>query len=198
MICSAWVLVSAEQRTESPSRVGPRQPLSGRGQTASEQDKVVVRRVFDDLLDKGRYELINTIYTRDCPVHSGNKRSRLEEAVAEGKGWREAAPGLRMTIDEMSTRGEKVLVSWTAMGAQTGQGNGLRPSGKHFVIHGRSEFRVVNGRIAEVWNHWNRDDLYRQVGVSPRLGRLFDKVLELWSSVNALANEHPVSVSLQH
>jgi predicted ester cyclase len=164
--------------------VGPRPP--GRGQTASEQDKVVVRRVFDDLLSKGRYELVDTLYTRDCPVHAGNKSSKLEEAVAEGKGWRDAAPNLRMTIGEMSTRGDKVLVSWTAMGAQTGQGNGLRSSGKRFVIHGRSEFRVVNGRIAEVWNHWDRDDLYRQVGVNPKLGRLFDRLLELWSSANAL------------
>jgi predicted ester cyclase len=197
MVCGAWVLGSAEQRTTvSPS--SPRQPLPGRGQTASEQGKVAVRRVFDDLFNQGRYELIDTIYTRDCPVHSGNKSSRLEEAVAEGKGWREAAPDLRMTIGEMSARGDKVLVSWTAMGTHTGQGNGLRPSGKRLVIHGRSEFRVVNGRIAEVWNHWNRDQLYRQVGVNPKLGRLFGKVLELWSSVSGLANVHPLSVSLQY
>jgi predicted ester cyclase len=182
----------------SPSKVGPRQPLPGRGPTPPEQGKVVVRRVFDDLLSQGRYELIDTIYTRDCAVHSGSKGSRLEEAVAEGKGWRDAAPDLRVTIGEMSTRGDKVLVSWTAMGTQTGQGNGLRPSGKHFVIHGRSEFRVVNGRIGEVWNHWSREDLYRQIGVNPKLGRLFDKVLELWSSLNGRANEHPLSVSLQY
>jgi predicted ester cyclase len=180
-VCGAWVLGSAAQRTTvPPSQVAPRQPLPGRGQTAPEQGKVVVRRVFDDLFNRGRYELVDTIYTRDCLVHSGNKSSGLEEAVAEGKGWREAAPGLRMTIGGMSTRGDKVLVSWTAMGAQTGQGNGLRPSGKRFVIHGRSEFRVVNGRIAEVWNHWDRDDLYRQLGVSPKLGRLLDEILELW------------------
>jgi predicted ester cyclase len=199
MVCGALVLGSAGQRTTvSPSGVGPRQAQPGRGQTSPEKGKVVARRVFDDLWNQGRYELIDTIYTRDCAVHSGNQRSRLEEAVAEGKGWREAAPDLRMTIGEVSTRGDKVLVSWTAMGTQTGQGNGLRPSGKHFVIHGRSEFRLVNGRIAEVWNHWNRDDLYRQLGVNPRLGRLFDKVLELWSSVKGLASEHPLSVSLQY
>jgi predicted ester cyclase len=187
MVCSAWVLGLVEQRTTaSPSNLGPRQPLPGRGQAAAEPG-IVVRRVFDDLLNKGRYELIDTIYTRDCRVHSGNKSSRLEAAVAEGKGWREAAPDLQVTIGEMSARGEKVLVSWTAMGVQTGRGNGLRPSGKHFVIHGRSEFRVVNGRIAEVWNHWNRDDLYRQVGVNPKVAHLFEMVRELGRHLAAAA-----------
>lgn len=188
-------LIQSSPTVVSPSMPGPRRPLPGRGPTASERDKAVVRRVFEDLFNQGRYELIDTIYSRDCPVHSGNRTSRLEEAVAEGKGYRDAAPDLRMTIGAVSTRGDKVLVSWTAIGAQTGQGNGLRPSGKHFVVHGRSEFRVVDGRIAEVWNHWDRDALYRQLGVNPKLGRLFDDLLELWSSVRGLAGDHRLSGS---
>jgi predicted ester cyclase len=206
MVLSAWVLRSAKgvqagggtsgrmtQRTTSPSELGP----GRKGQPASPQDEAVVRRVFDDLFNGGRYELTGTIYTQDCSVHFGGKTSRLEDSVTEGKGWREAAPDVHMTIGTMSTRGDKVLVSWTAMGTNTGQGNGLRPSGKHFVIHGRSQFRVVNGKIAEVWNHWNRDSLYRQLGVNPRLGRLYDEIQELWSSFNGLANARPLSASLQ-
>jgi predicted ester cyclase len=204
--CSAWFLGSAGQRTAVSQPIAePRQALYGqgpgggpgsraeRGRTPSEESKIVVRKLFDDVWNNGRYELIDTIYARTCPVHSANKTARLEDALAEGKGWREAAPDLHMTLGEMTTQGNRVLVSWTATGTHTGHGNGLRPTGNHVVVHGRSEFRVVDGRIVEVWNHWNRGDLYRQLGVNPRLGLLFDKVMDLWSFVNGLAGAHPLA-----
>jgi hypothetical protein len=121
--CSVWVLGSAEQRTTAAqSMVEPRQALfgqgpgggpasrAGRGQSASEQSKAVVRRVYEELFNQGRYELIDTIYARHCPVHSGNRSSKLEDALAEGKGWREAAPDLHMAIGAMSAQGDRVLV----------------------------------------------------------------------------------------
>ena len=143
----------------------------------------VVRRVFDDLFNNGSYGVAGTICARSCTVHTGNRSSTLEDTVAEGKGWRAAAPDLHMTINQVTTRGKRVVVTWTATGTHTGSGNGLQPSGKHLVVHGRSEFRVVNGKITEVWNHWNRDALYRQVGVNPKLGRLIDTVQDVWSAV---------------
>lgn len=209
MVWSAFALTlaAAEQRKPiSPASpaLEERRLAPGQVQVAPEErNKVVVRRVFDDLFSRGRYEIINKIYTEDCLVHHGGKRSRLEEAVAEGKGWRQAAPDLLMTVDEMSSRGDKVIVAWTARGTHRGQGNGLRPSGKHFLIRGRSEFRLAYGKIAEVWNTYDRDDLFRQIGVNPKLGRLLDIGQDLWLSVNRILthevpHEYSISVSLHY
>jgi predicted ester cyclase len=184
---------SAGQRPPAP-KVQPTLPPAGQvrpGQQApnpqaqAEQDKAVVRRVFDDLFSRGRYEAIDQIYTRDCSVHHRGQFFNLDQAVTEGKGWRSAAPDLRMTADQMSVQGNIVTVQWTAQGTHTGRGNGLvKPTGKRILIRGSSQFRVVNGKIAEVWNEYDRDEIFRQLGVNPKVGRLFDASQAVWLSVN--------------
>ena len=144
-------------------------------QTA-EQNKAVVRQVFDDLFTRGRYDLIDKVYSRDCVVHYKNRLYKLEESVSEGKGWRSAAPDLQMIAEQMKVEGNLVDVSWTAKGTHTGRGNGLtKPTGKHILVHGNSRFRVVNGKIAEVWNNYDRNEVFRQLGVSPTMGCFYEE-----------------------
>src|SRR5215472_1806923 len=197
--------VSAEQRRPAP-QVQPTLPPVGQArpgqpmpnpQAQAEQNKAVVRRVFDDLFSRGRYEAIGQIYTPDCSVHHGGNLFRLDEAVTEGKGWRSAAPDLRMTADQMSAQGDIVTVFWTPQGTHTGQGNGLlKPTGKRVLIRGQSRFRVANGKIAEVWNEYDRDSIFRQLGVNPKVGRLFDASQAVWLSVNRFFTGAPESARL--
>jgi len=149
-----------------------------------ERNKVVVRKVFDDLFSHGRYEEIPQIYARNCVVHHDNKTSKLDESIAEGKGWRAAAPDMVMTANKIDISGDMVMVDWTAHGTNTGKGNGVPATGKRFVIHGNSRFRLVNGQIVEVWNNYSRDELFRQLGVNPTLGHLYEKTQELVAAVN--------------
>jgi len=166
-----------------PGQVQPGQP--GKVQPPSaEQNKVMVRRVFDDLFTRGRYELVDQIYTKDCAAHSGNRTMRLEQAVAEGKGWRSAAPDLLMSVDRMEAERDFVMVDWTAKGTNTGKGNGVPATGKRILIHGKSRFRVVNGKIAEVWYNYDRDDLFKQLGVPPKLGHLYDSAQDFLFALN--------------
>ena len=152
-----------------------------------EQHKAVTRRVFDDLFNSGRYEAISEIYSKDCIVHHNNKTTSLDQTVSEGKGWRSAAPDLRMTPDEMSVQGDIVTVSWTAQGTHTGKGNGLvRPTGKRILVHGNSRFRIVNGKIAEVWNNYDRNEVFRQLGVSPTMAFLYDKAEDVQLAFNRI------------
>lgn len=160
---------------------------AGEQNKAAEQNKAVVRQVFDDLFSRGRYELIGKIYTQDCVVHHNNRLYKLEESVAEGKGWRSAAPDLQMTADQMTVKGDMVTVAWTGRGTHTGRGNGLmKPTGKHILVHGSSRFRVVNGKIAEVWNNYDRNDIFKQIGVSPTMAFFYDETEGLRLAVSRL------------
>ena len=166
----------------------PVQPrLPGQVKASPEQHKAVTRRVFDDLFNSGRYEAISEIYSKDCIVHHNGKTTSLDQAVSEGKGWRSAAPDLRMTPDEMSVQGDIVTVSWTAKGTHTGKGNGLvRPTGKHILVRGNSRFRIVDGKIAEVWNNYDRNEIFRQLGVSPTIAFLYDKAEDVQLAFNQM------------
>jgi predicted ester cyclase len=181
---SQVLLASSEQR-KPVAPVQQRPQFPGQVQRgAAEQNKAVARRVFDDLFTGGRYEAIDQIYAKDCVVHFGNRTRRLDEAVTEGKGWRSAAPDLVMTADQMSVDGDRVTVFWSARGTHTGRSGGLKPTGRRFSMRGRSVFRVVNGKIVEAWNDEYRDELFRQIGVNPKLGYLYDITQDFAVAVN--------------
>lgn len=191
IFCCVLVFASAVQRRPiAPSPERPRFPEQVRA--SPEQQKAVTRRVFDDLFSRGRYEAISEIYARDCVVHHNNKTTSLDAAVSEGKGWRSAAPDLQMTPDEMTVQGDIVSVSWTARGTHTGKGNGLvRPTGKRILVHGASRFRIVDGKIAEVWNNYDRNEIFRQLGISPTMAFLYDKAEDLQLAFNRIFSGGP-------
>jgi len=183
--CVLMFASGVQRRPVAPSPEKPRLP--GPVQMSPEHHKAVTRRVFDDLFNRGRYESISEVYSRDCVVHHNNKTTSLDEAVSEGKGWRSAAPDLQMTPDAMSVQGDLVTVSWTAKGTHTGKGNGLvRPTGKRFLMHGASRFRIVDGKIAEVWNDYDRNELFRQLGVSPTIAFLYEQTEDVRLAFNQI------------
>jgi predicted ester cyclase len=138
-----------------------------------ERNKVPVRQLFQEMFSQGRYELEGQVFAPGCTVHFGNRTIRLQEAVAEGKGWRSAAPDLVMAINEITISGDMVNVVWSARGTHNGQGHGLKPTGKRISMQSRSQFKVVNGKIVEAWNEEYRPELFRQLGVSKTGAFLF-------------------------
>ena len=204
--CLSILFTPEEQRKPTPTLpqqqrqpVGQTRPgLPGQIQIApAEQNKVVVRRVFDDLFTRGRYEFIEQIYAKDCPVHFGNRNARLEQAISEGKGWRLAAPDLTMTVERMDVERDFVIVDWIARGTNTGKGNGVPATGKKILIRGNSRFRVANGKIVEVWNNFDRDEIFRQLGVPPKLGHLYDDAQDLLYAMNKAFSSDKAGSSLQ-
>jgi predicted ester cyclase len=178
-------LISGAQKKPAPqlpavtpgTQVQAKQPQ----QVSLERNKLAVRQLFEEMFSNGRYDMQDQVFSRDCKVHFGNSRHlRLEESVAEGKGWRSAAPDLRMNINSITISGDIVHVDWTATGTHTGLGHGLRPSGKKINVRGQSKFRVANGKIVEAWNEEYRPELFRQLGVSKTQAFMFfttEKVL---------------------
>ena len=197
IICGGLTLTLAQQRNPQRPAPGP-QTRPGQGQANAEQKKQVARRVFDDLFTAGRYGEIDQIYDRNCTVHFGNRDLSLSEAVAEGKGWRSAAPDLVMAADQITVSGDMVNVVWSARGTHTGQGHGLKPTGKRINMRGRSVFRFANGKIVEARNDEYRDELFRQLGVPKTTAWLYEKGEDLWLAVHHFfSRAEPASASVQ-
>ncbi|HEY6271859.1 MAG TPA: ester cyclase [Terriglobales bacterium] len=166
MLCSVTVMCSALVLT-SGAQKGRMQPGEAQVNPQNqEQAKVPVRQLFEEMFSQGRYEVQGQVFAANCPVHFGNRSLGLQEAVAEGKGLRSAAPDLVMSINQMSVNGNMVTVSWTARGTHTHPGAGFKPTNRRFTMQGRSQFKVVNGKIVEAFNEEYRPELFRQLGVS--------------------------------
>jgi predicted ester cyclase len=152
----------------------------------AERSKVPVRQLYEEIFSRGRYELLDQAFAKNCPVHFGNRTIRLQEAVAEGKGWRSAAPDLVMSVEQMNVNGDMVTVVWSAKATHTGQGHGLKPTGKRVSMRSESRFRVVNGKIVEAWNEEYRPELFRQLGVSKTQAFMFFTAERLWTAIGAV------------
>ncbi len=131
---------------------------------AQEQNKATARRVYEEGLSQGIFEVP---YTKDFVGHGGGATFTHEQGVAEARGWRKAFPDLNVTVDLIVAEGDLVSVRWTARGTNTGTGNGIPATGRKVETSGITMFRFADGAIAEEWTAGNNLSLMRQLGLLP-------------------------------
>lgn len=180
IVAGALTLTCGEQK--KPAQEQSRQ----RPSQAAENHKVLARRVFEELASQGRYGAVNEVFDSHCKVHFGNRTVGLSQAVAEGKGWKSAAPDLAMNVEEISENGDKVTVVWSARGTHTGQGLGTKPTRRQVSMRDKSVFQIKNGKIVEVWNNEYRQELFRQLGVSKTTASMLDTTERLWAAMSEI------------
>jgi predicted ester cyclase len=174
------------QAQAKPGQYSAKEPRLNPRIQEEERSKVPVRQLYEEMFTRGRYELLEQAFDKNCPVHFGNRSIRLQEAVVEGKGWRSAAPDLVMSIEQIKVSGDMVEVVWSARGTHTGQGHGLKPSGRKVAMRSTSRFRVVSGKIVEAWNEEYRPELFRQIGVSKTQAFMFFTAERLWTTLGVV------------
>src|ERR1700688_4796862 len=140
----------------------------------SEQNKNAVRRLFDELWNKGNLpvadELIGANYTHHDPSTPDVGRGRESEKKRVTL-YRNAFPDLRLTVEDLFAEGETVVARWSCRGTHKGELNGIAPTGKQFNITGVSIARFTNGKMFEGYVNWDALSLMQQLGVVPELGR---------------------------
>ena len=131
---------------------------------ALELNKSVTRKVYEEGLSQGRFEVP---YRADFVGHGGRNTFTHADGMAEVKGWREAFPDLKVTVDKQVAERDLVAVRWTARGTNTGAGNGIPATGRAVQATGTTLFRIADGRIAEEWTCADSLGLVKQLGLFP-------------------------------
>jgi steroid delta-isomerase-like uncharacterized protein len=140
----------------------------------SEQNKTAVRRLFDELWNKGNLpvadELIAPTYTHhDASTPDAGRGPESEKKRVTH--YRNAFPDMRLTIEDIIAEGETVIARWSCRGQHNGELNGIAPTGKQFVISGVTIARFANGKMVEGYVNWDALGLMQQLGVVPELGK---------------------------
>ena len=81
-------------------------------------------------------------------------------------------------IDEMIAEDDRVMVLWSGRGTQDQEYFGLPPTHKPVTLSGMYIFRIVDGKIAEVWNLWDRLGEWQQLGVLPSTREIIARARE--------------------
>jgi predicted ester cyclase len=140
-----------------------------------EQNKALVRRYFEDA--PSNPDVCDEIFVPSFLFHTLQRASvtpQVMESTPEAEkaayAWLRAVWGdWRMTIDGMIAEGDHVMVRWTFHGTHQGEFHGLPPTGRQVIYSGINIFRVAGGRIAEIWDSYDRLWLWQQLGVLPPL-----------------------------
>ena len=127
-----------------------------------------VRKVIDDIWNRGQMALADMVFTADYinhdPATPGTTRG--PEAVKQNATmYRKAFPDLHLHIEDTISDGDHVVARWTSTGTHTGDLQGIAPTGKSITSTGITIARFVNGKIAEEWANWDTLGLMRQLGV---------------------------------
>ncbi|HXY88456.1 MAG TPA: ester cyclase [Candidatus Acidoferrales bacterium] len=131
-----------------------------------EENKAFVRRFVEEVLNRGKLDLIPVFVAVDCVEHipiigQGAGCEGMKQAYATLLG---AFPNLHYTIEDMVAEGDKVAWRWTMRGTHKGVYLGLPPTEREVVAHGASFERIAGDKIIERWAIMPEAEVLRQIG----------------------------------
>ena len=132
----------------------------------SEENKILVRRWTEEIWNQGSMTAIDELVAADYIHHDPlmpdiQGRDALKQFVA---AHREAIPDGRFTEDDLIDGGEKVVARWTLRGSQRAEWLGVAVTNSPVEVTGTTTLRLVQGRVAEHWVHWDSLGWMRRVG----------------------------------
>jgi steroid delta-isomerase-like uncharacterized protein len=140
----------------------------------SELNKKVVRRLFEEVWNKGNLPLADELFTPNYAHHDASTPDVGRGPESEKKRatlYRTAFPDIRLNIEDIIAEGETVMARWSCRGTHKGDLSGIAPTGKQFNISGVSIARFADGKMAEGWVNWDALGLMQQLGVVHEIGK---------------------------
>jgi steroid delta-isomerase-like uncharacterized protein len=111
-----------------------------------------VRRLFDQVWNEGRLELIDRLLAESVVLHGGRNvvrgRETFKTIIAD---FLIGFPDVKHGIEDLVIEGDRVVTRWRGVGHHRGTYAGIAPTGRGIDYTGITIFRIADGRIAEAW-----------------------------------------------
>jgi predicted ester cyclase len=129
------------------------------------QNTQTVLRVYDEVLNEGRLEVLDEIAWPDHVEHNPfPQQSQGVEGLKQRVSMIRAAFNPHFTIEHVIAQGDKVAVMWTSRGTHVGEWFGVPPTGKTVTARGADVLLLRDGRLAEHWDVVDASDFFAKVG----------------------------------
>ena len=131
----------------------------------SEQHKRLVRRVIEEVYNKGDFAVVDQLAAGDLLIHMASQEIRGREGAKQYvAALRAGFPDLHIAIEDQIAEGDRVVTRWTARGTHTGQFQGIPPTGKEVRVAGTDIDRIADEKVVECWSHVDELGLMQQLG----------------------------------
>lgn len=136
---------------------------------SDEQNRALVRRFFEELINQGKLDVADEIYAPDYVNYVPGAAEPMRGAEAEKAyvaAWRAAFPDAVMTIEQLVIEGDTAAVRCTFRGTHRGEFNGLSPTGKTVTMSVANFLGIRDGKIVENRPLFDALALMQQLGAS--------------------------------
>ncbi len=137
---------------------------------SAQENKAVVRRMLDELFNKGNLDLTEGSLAPDFVEHVPSMPEDLHGIEAFKQyvgGYRSAFPDIHIEVEDQVAEGDRVATRWTGTGTHEGELMGIAPTGNRVEVAGMVISRISGGKIAESWSNYDVMGMMQQLGVIP-------------------------------
>ena len=134
----------------------------------SEENKALVRRLFEEVLNQKRVDVIDELFARDYVDHDPDNPDQKpgSEGVHDWvNDFITAFPDVHLTIDGMIAEGDEAATRFTFRATHKGDLVGIAPTDKQVTVTGVWISRFSGGKIVEAWLNMNTLGMMQQLGV---------------------------------
>jgi steroid delta-isomerase-like uncharacterized protein len=139
-----------------------------------EQNKQVVRRIFEEYASQGTSELLAELLAPDYVGAQGGGAPTMgrDGFAATMAALREGFPDIRYSIADLIAEGDRVTARWqwhgTHRGVFRGPAGTFPPTGKSVANDGIGIFQLKYGRVTHAWLVTDRLGFLQEVGALPK------------------------------
>ena len=137
---------------------------------ATEANKAVARRYFDEFLNQGKGVVAEDLFAPTYRSHFPGSPGPLDRKEHDQLTIRlfVAFPDGRFTVEDTIAEGDRVVSRYTFHGTNQGPFQGTPPTGQRITFTGNEIHRIVDGRIVEQWSEFDSPGVARQLGSEER------------------------------
>ena len=123
---------------------------------------------FEEVWNKGREEAIEEMMLPDVETHGlqhpdGTRVNGRQAFRSFHKQLRSSFSEIHVEVQQTVTEGNMTMALCEVTGIHTGDGLGWPATGKRVAFTGMCLVRLQDGRVAEAWNQFDFESLYRQL-----------------------------------
>ena len=137
---------------------------------STDQNKTVARRIVEEGWTKHDPMILEQLIASDAPLHD-------PQSPTVGKGpqaakntlatYLKAFPDVKIAIEREIADGDYVVQHLLLTGTNTGEFNGVPPTGKKAHVTGVMTSKIKDGKVVEAWSLFDSLTLMQQLGLVP-------------------------------
>jgi steroid delta-isomerase-like uncharacterized protein len=128
---------------------------------STESNKVLARRVFEEVLNGHNLDLLEEVAVPDYIEHNPLPGQGTGiDGIRDRYSMLFNAFDFHFDVDDVIAEGDKVVLRWTHTGTHIGAFLGMPPTGRSYRTTGIEIWRVEGGKLAE---HWDVVDVFGQL-----------------------------------